>query len=211
MRAPLAVGGARRTIGKEADRAGRHEDDHAERGDEEPDRVDREVRDGRGPPRQMTRASTIVSTKLAPGSRGEPLGAGGRHHQQGEDEQRAGDLADLGGRAAEQHEEHRRQQPHRHAAGTWRRRCRRWRRTAAARSRASTTRTTTATTNSVTTWRSEMPEEGAEQQAGEAVEESAVEADEQHAAGQRERLHRPDDRGLLAVAPGPSRAVAPPR
>ena len=41
-------------------------------------------------------------------------------------------------------------------------------------------------------------EERAEEQAGEAVQEPAVEADEQRAAGQREGLHGTDDRRLVA-------------
>ena len=47
------------------------------------------------------------------------------------------------------------------------------------------------------------PEEGAEQQAGEAVEEAAVEADEQDPAGQGEGLDGPDHRRLLGCGPAP--------
>ena len=67
--------------------------------------------------------------------------------------------------------------------------------------RASTTRTPTATSGQGDHLAVGDPEEGAEQQAGEAVEEAAVQADEQDAAGQGEGLHGADDGRLLA--PGP--------
>ncbi len=73
---------------------------------------------------------------------------------------------------------------HRQGAGRARPGRRRRRRSTVANSRgrpttARTARTTTATTTRATTWPSDTPEERAEQQSGDAVEEAAVEADEQ--------------------------------
>ena len=121
-----------------------------------------------------------------------------RHDEQREHEQRAGDLAGRRDGDPEHHEEHDRQ----HARpGTPR---------AAAtsgstdansngrRDRAEHHEQTTATTSSAWHLRVGDAEEAAEQQRAEAVEEAAVEAHEQEPARERERLHRADDRGLLA-------------
>jgi len=62
-------------------------------------------------------ASTTVRARLRAGRAGDLLGGGGRHHQEGEDQQRPGDLADLGGGAPEEHEEDDGQRPDRHTAG----------------------------------------------------------------------------------------------
>ena len=67
------------------------------------------------------------------GPGGDLLGGGGRHDQQGEDQQGPGDLADLGGRASEQQQEHQPTAPGPGRRGPPPRRRRRWRTAAGGR------------------------------------------------------------------------------
>ena len=127
------------------------------------------------------------------------------HDEQREDEQRAGDLARLGDGDAEQHEE----EDDSSATGTPRAAA-----TSGSTDANSSGRPITASTtsdgraddqSSVVDLAVGDAEEAAEQQRVHAFEEPVVEGDEQEPAGERERLHGADHRGLLAepVPAGP--------
>ncbi len=127
------------------------------------------------------------------------LGGGGGHDQQGENQQRAGDLAGLGGRGAEQYEEDGGQCPYRQTP----------RRGHGFVDGGEQQGPSDARENGEDHGGDHREQqdlavadaqEAAEQQRVHAAEEALVEGDEQESAGQQERLHGPGERGLLASA-----------
>ncbi len=174
---------------------GQHVEAEADARDEEPDRVHGEVGDGQAEPHDDQPEHDREHEAQRRPCR-DLLCRRRRHHEEREDEQRPGDLTDLGGRAREQDEEPGGEQPDRDPAGP---------------ShvgvdageeqrpgdRAEAREHHTGDQQQHDDLLVGHAEEGPEQQTRQAVQEPAVEADEEGAARQRERLHRPDDGGLL--------------
>ena len=112
-------------------------------GDPEPDRVRREVRHGQTQPGDgQGQDHGQRQARGRPG--GAAPGGGGGQDQQGEHQQRPGDLAGLGRGHTQQHQEHHRQGLHGHAPALRHLGVDGWRTAAAGRWRPSTTRATAA-------------------------------------------------------------------